>query len=465
MKVQRGIRNVGSVARPHARFSTASTAAAGRKTHMLRLAPAIAILVILAMSSNPGLQSRAYAMNPRAALGSTKDRLRAEAAEVEKAEVSPLFAALPRLAGDPTFRLREEQIQHCRKLEALARDVVRAWLLRGLDRESLPEASEMEDRLSGPGTKLREAIFAHFEAMAFQGILTPEQLHLWLKTSGAKPRRPLHGRLELPTEEVPPDSKTSDELAFTLKAYVMNLNRSGQVFDAILGSYWVDSEFPKGLDEVALAKMAPELKANYEPADLPRAALEPDQYLLARRLDDLTKKIAVAWVIRGLDDKPAPSRPDLVDRFTRRLAVVDVLDAHAEAIALEGILKPDQADRCLAVVWSRMGVQSLLDPSLSTRLRLTRAQQEQIKSMIAEKESGIIEMRKFYTVMTRDRLENPGTAEENSAKIKQFDQEAQRQMEASDAAILAVLKPWQSRRLKQVMSSIVAPKAKREVMK
>lgn len=453
MKVDREIRDADSGMSPDAGFSTRPAVKADQKAHPIRFAAAVATLVALVASSSLAQQSHSNQATPREPVGAIEDRLKAEAARIEKAEVSPLFTALPRLAGDPAFRLQEGQIQLCRKSQALARDIVRAWLLRGLDRKSSPEAGKLEARLSNRGVKLREGIFSHVEEMALRGILTPEQSRLWLTRSGAKPRRPLRGRVEVQIPNIPPDSQTSADLARDLKSQAKGLPRSGEVFVVILGRLWIDEEYPDGVD-----KIDPKVKESFLDGDLPAVVLDPDQTGLARRLDELARNIIATWMVRGLDDKPAPSRPALVERIMRKPLFADTLCAHAEAIALEGILKPDQSDRCLAIVWNGLGVRSLLDSSLSTRLKLTRSQREEIKSRIENKEESAREIDEAFTPFQLHRFDTAETA----AKAEEFSQEVHRQAKAADAAIFDLLTPSQSRRLKQLIAPGVDTKSKRE---
>lgn len=421
----------------------------------VRFVALLATLASLATPSSPAQQSPSNRMTPRESLGSIKDRLKAEAAQVETAAVSPLFTAIPRLAADPAFRLQDGQVQLCRRLETLARDLVRSRLLRGLDREPPPEAVELEARLSDRGVKLREAIFAHTEEMALQGILSPEQSLRWLTTAGVKPRLSLRGRVKRNVADVSSNQQNVAQLTSELRTLARSFPRSGQVFEVILGQLWIDSEFPDGVHQID-----PEVRAKIDAGNLPEVELEPDQRRLAQRLDELTKDIVAAWMVRGLDDKPGPSRPALVERLLRAPVTVDALDAHAEAIALEGILKPDQSGRCLAVLWIRMGVQSLLDPSLSAQLKLTRSQREQIESMIEGKEKLLREIQEATSPLQVARLNDPDL----DASLEAFNREVHGQSRVADAAVLEVLTPSQSRRLRQLLAP-ADPKMTREAKK
>jgi hypothetical protein len=119
---------------------------------------------------------------------------------------------------------------------------------------------------------------------------------------------------------------------------------------------------------------------------------------------------------------------------------------HAETIALEAIITPEQSERCLAIAWKELGPEALLDPSLASRLKLTRAQRERIKSRIANKEALVADMQEITHPYINVLSSNPGLA----AKLSQV---AQKQMEAADLAILGILTPAQSRLLKQILSS------------
>jgi hypothetical protein len=80
--------------------------------------------------------------------------------------------------------------------------------------------------------------------------------------------------------------------------------------------------------------------------DLP--SLLDEQKVMARRLDSLTRTIIRAWLLRDLESDLAPSRAELADRLSENgKEVVTKILAHADVIALEGILTEAQAERWL----------------------------------------------------------------------------------------------------------------------
>jgi hypothetical protein len=72
--------------------------------------------------------------------------------------------------------------------------------------------------------------------------------------------------------------------------------------------------------------------------------LSGEQVDLADRLDQTTRRALRGWLLRGLNDKTPPTAAELDERFGQRWdRVRKNVNGHAEAIALEGILTPSQA--------------------------------------------------------------------------------------------------------------------------
>ncbi len=78
--------------------------------------------------------------------------------------------------------LTPEQTALASRLEVLARDVQREWLLRGIAKEpppkelaNAPPTREMMDRVADRGWRLRASVVAHAEDIVLQAVLSPEQ--------------------------------------------------------------------------------------------------------------------------------------------------------------------------------------------------------------------------------------------------------------------------------------------------
>ena len=102
---------------------------------------------------------------------------------------------------------------------------------------------------------------------------------------------------------------------------------------------------------------------------MPKVDLSNKQAELAERLDALTLAVWRSWVTRVLEQVPLPPPHVLAQRLWEggdRLR--DSLFGHAEALMLEGVAGPEQADQALAESWRLVGLRALLDPTLASRL-------------------------------------------------------------------------------------------------
>ncbi len=114
----------------------------------------------------------------------------------------------------------------------------------------------------------------------------------------------------------------------------------------------------------------------------PRLKLPNEQRAVVQRVNELAAAIKEAWLTRGLDRGTMPKWSVLADRYVSSDRALDSLDAHAEAIVLDGILTPEQAGRLLAIIWKLRGLNALLDPQFATRLRLSAAQREELQDLL-----------------------------------------------------------------------------------
>ncbi len=155
---------------------------------------------------------------------------------------------------------------------------------------------------------------------------------------------------------------------------------SEAIFLAILGV----PRFREFLDPVT--GEIPQKLADIARPYMPPAALSKDEYSLANRLDSLIADAYRAWLIRDLDKSPLPTKDHLRQRLMEHGWLEHSLWAHAGLIALEGILTPEQVDRCLTSVWKELGMKALLDPALAARLRLSKSQRDEILLLVENKQ-------------------------------------------------------------------------------
>jgi hypothetical protein len=335
---------------------------------------------VLALSAK-GQESGQPTRGPQRSPSAVTLKLRREAAKVATANFSQLFSALSDGKIRPALKLSARQADLADRLEKLTRDVVSAWLLRDLD-ATPPPPDVLEERLSARGDRLRARIIAHAEAMATEAILTPRQGRT---LSGAIGRKvgPLLGYRFGPPAVWTVDPKVgAPELTSQLQEMERTYadHTTGPIFLAMLGV----PRFREFLDPKT--GEVPETMAAKARPYMPPASLSKDEYGLANRLDSLIADAYRAWLVRDLDKPPLPTRDNLCQRLMEHGWLERSLWAHAELIALEGILTPEQADRCLSSVWKELGLRALLDPALAARLRLSKSQRDEIIFLLEDKQ-------------------------------------------------------------------------------
>ena len=132
-------------------------------------------------------------------------RLRAEAERLASGSASDPLRALAGGGDEAPAGLTDEQVAACKRLDETARAVIRAWLVRGLDRDTPPPAGELSARLGERGARLRQLVVAHAEAIAIEGILSPAQSRRWrpAKLTAARPLAGRYGLLPSPNDKPP----------------------------------------------------------------------------------------------------------------------------------------------------------------------------------------------------------------------------------------------------------------------
>ncbi len=377
-------------------------------------------------------------------------RLKGEAEKMKTAKLSQLFSALaePRIRAE--LRLSAEQIGLSRQLDELTRDIIKAWLIRSLDTDQPPPPAALSERLSQPGDRLRARLIAHAEAIALHGILTPEQARLWCTATGRKPEPLLRGRdgADGPLPMASDERRPAAELADQLRCKTTTRNRAGVVSNVLLGEPGMRAAFPNGIGHLDPIRQRLAIR------DMPKVDLGKEQAELAESLDQVTLAIWRFWLTRDLDKVPLPPQPVLAQRLWEGgERIRESLFAHAEAIALEGIVTPDQAERALRAVWELRGMRSLLDPVLASRLRLSRSQREEVLFLLNTKRSIWEETRNMSMPLVSLRVTRPELGEQ----IEQLGREARNRQEEVDGRICDVLTPSQARMLERLLGADAQP--------
>ncbi len=313
------------------------------------------------LDPHPHYQTASYSAEPWAVVASrTGDIiisiaiLRAEASRFNPTKSSKLLGDLGNSDVTKRLALSGEQVELARRLIELTRDIIRAWLLRDLEAVPPPPVTVLAERLSDRGVRLRARLVAHAESLALEGILDREQARPWRLGTHQRAGPLLPGRLPLWPPPVVTGNEPAAELAEELRALARRNQQAGFVFSLLLGT------------------------ATWSP----RMELPNEQRAMVRRVNNLAAAIKAAWLKRGLDQEPMPKWSVLADRYVSSARVLDSMDAHAEAIVLDGVLTPEQSDRLLAIIWRLRGLNALLDPQFATRLRLSAAQREELQDLL-----------------------------------------------------------------------------------
>ncbi len=345
--------------------------------------------------------------------------LRTEAAKLAAVSRSKLFADLGDVEVAKKLALSAEQRDQAGRLDELTRDVIRAWLLRDLDAMPPPPVAVLAARLSDRGERFRARLGAHAESIALEGILSLDQARLWRKLAGRweqplLPRRFAHvPATKMPTEDVP-----YADLVAELRGAVSSESGPGPLFGMLLG------------DQHGTPAM-----------------LSKEQQTVVRRLEELRAAIMRAWLTRGLDEKALPSWSVLFQRVTWSNPIRASVCTHAEAIALEGILNPEQADRVLGKMWKSARLDALLDPQLASRLSLTKAQQERVRILLYNKDA--LGMDHYEELRRAAPL--PRTTPDGAAQRQQLVRSGRSRVDELDAMVWDVLTTVQARELARIL--------------
>jgi hypothetical protein len=183
-------------------------------------------------------------------------KLKAKAAKEESAELSKLFSVLRDPKKTAALGLSKDQVELAGRLEQLARDIIKAWLLRELDSGPPPSTDAQLERLSEHRDRVRARVVIQAEAIVLDGILTTEQLRVCRKATGLKPGRPAPGRFGSPQVPAPDENSTPEELAAAVQYYATGYRHAGEIFSALLGNPLLRDMFPDGIEHLTGSSLA-----------------------------------------------------------------------------------------------------------------------------------------------------------------------------------------------------------------
>jgi len=404
------------------------------------------VAVLISTSLALAAQARGAPTDDSVPQGSPSElsaRLRDEATRMGTAKLSPLFTILADPNQRRELRLSEQQLDFARQLEAVTRDIIRAWLIRDLDEVPHPPGSELARRIGEQGERSRGRLISHAEAIALQGILTPGQGRTLLRAVGQKPAALLPGRHGVSRMMAADEERPATELAEALRYRTTNFDRAGLVSLILLGRPGVRALYPNGIaqEDPIHQKL---LREQY----MPKVDLSNEQAELAERLDALTLAVWRSWVTRDLEQVPLPPQRVLAQRLWEggdRLR--DSLFGQAEAVMLEGVAGPEQAERALSEVWRLVELRALLDPMLASRLRLSRSQRDEVQELLRRKED-IVE---DTTIRVGSMSGLIPSRPDLQQQAQQLVQETKNRQDELDALIWEVLRPSQALALVRIL--------------
>ena len=176
----------------------------------------------------------------------------------------------------------------------------------------------------------------------------------------------------------------------------------------------------------------------------------PQQIALSKRLESMAQEIAGAWMARGLGEAGSvPAREALAGRLRDQPLFVNNLLTHAELIALNAILTQEQAERVLAVLWSRLGTACLFDPALAALLKLTPQQRDAIRETTA----AVNQLHERLAEEGQPIVAHLGDHPELIEQHLQNDRTARRQIDAAEGEVWNLLTPAQMKILQRIQAA------------
>jgi hypothetical protein len=134
--------------------------------------------------------------------------------------------------------------------------------------------------------------------------------------------------------------------------------------------------------------------------------------------------------------------------------------AHAEEMALEAVLTPEQAEQTKLELWRRRGLHALLDPELAARLNMSKAQRVELTDRLGER----VEV--YHRLVRTGGPDARIPPEVYRVLHQQWEAELAQKLADLDQPIWEILHPAQLRALARLLNKPVAgydpsnPKAK-----
>ncbi len=194
------------------------------------------------------------------------------------------------------------------------------------------------------------------------------------------------------------------------------------------------------------------------------AGLTPEQVGVLEQLDSLARDARRYWLVRDVEPLPKrgndpagvrelPPTPAMDFRLSDRGRRVSAsIVAHAEEMALDAVLTPEQAEQVKVEVWRRRGVHALLDPELAARLHLSRTQRDELTARLSARVEVYHRLVRTVGIFIRGR-----TPPEEIANLEQRGKnELAQKVSELDQPIWDVLQPAQLRFLARLLNKPVA---------
>jgi hypothetical protein len=317
-----------------------------------------------------------------------------------------------------------------KQVDKVTRDYLRFWLVRALASSSHPPT--LQD-----WQVLKARIVGHAEAIVLEAVLRPERARRWRRHASQPLMHSLQGRYSI----IPIDYADGHIPAnYTRREYYNVIHqkqyesRASDLFGLLLG---------------------------YPPSN-PLPGLTPQQAELLEHLDLLARNVRRSWWMRDVEPPPSPD-PEGIGELPPTRAMEQRLSdpgmqlrasivAHAEEMALEAVLTPEQAEKPKLELWRRRGLHALLDPELATRLNLSKAQREELAQRLRDRVDVY-----HKAARTGYPLPDGRTPLEVVKRLQQeWEDELAHKLADLDQPIWEVLQPAQLRSLARLLDKTVA---------
>jgi hypothetical protein len=399
---------------------------------------------------------------PVPASKNASDRLREELARLQNGHASDFFAALSEASKPgnsegitdevPEFITRvghnDDTAMRApaliKQVDDATREVLRFSLARMLAPGSPPPTIERWN-------ELKARIEGHGEAIVLEGVLGLGQAQRW-RDRASRPVMPvLPGRYSTIAVDYPDGQLPSKHTRAQYVSFIHQQQYRSRASD---------------LFHVLLAHVHRQIGLPTPRIGIPRVpGLTPEQTKVLLTVDQMGRDASRYWWVRDVERLPSPRNdpngirelpptPVMELRLSDRgLGMRESIVAHADEMALEGVLTPEQAERAKLELWRRRGVHALLDPELAARLGMSEAQRAELAKRLKERLGVYHDLIRSGLVFIR-----PGQMPqaEADALVKKGRDETERKVASLDQPIWEILRPAQLRALAELLNKPVA---------